>query len=73
MINHINLFFSDSPEQIGDGWFSRWFYDQYFLEIGEFRIAKYAICILIGILMCKCATFDIITPKINAAAIKKVA
>ena len=34
-----------------NGWFSEWFYDQYFFEIGEFHVAKYAVCILTGIIV----------------------
>ncbi|MCR5564256.1 MAG: prolipoprotein diacylglyceryl transferase [Gammaproteobacteria bacterium] len=32
-------------------WFSEWFYDQSFIRIGEFSIAKYAVCILTGIIV----------------------
>ena len=33
------------------GWFSEWFYDQSFIRIGEFSVAKYAVCILTGIIV----------------------
>ena len=36
---------------ISDGWFSQWFYDKAFIEIGSFTIAKYAICLLTSIII----------------------
>lgn len=32
-------------------WFSDWFYSPNFIEIGQFAIAKYAVCILLGVVI----------------------
>ena len=32
-------------------WFTNWFFDPSFIEIGNFQIAKYAICILTGVVL----------------------
>ena len=34
-----------------NGWFSEWFYESYFFKIGGFEVAKYAVCILTGIIV----------------------
>ena len=34
-----------------DNWFSNWFFDTSFFEIGNFQIAKYAVCILTGVII----------------------
>ncbi|MCR5741265.1 MAG: prolipoprotein diacylglyceryl transferase [Gammaproteobacteria bacterium] len=51
MFNKLLFLASDCCEQIGDGWFSQWFYDKTFIEIGNFSVAKYAICLLTSIVI----------------------
>jgi len=36
---------------IESNWFTDWFYSPTFIQIGDFTIAKYAICILIGLIL----------------------
>jgi len=45
------MLFLANKWDIESNWFTDWFYSPNFIEIGDFVIAKYAVCILIGLIL----------------------